>query len=212
MTSIRSLAREIGVAPSTVLRRINRGYDPRAAISAQAGTPCPAKSNPKPLDPGDVAAIERGIEERRPVEHIADDLGMGKGAVYRIADRAGLTIRNGPAPPSPRTLREAVQDMPVMAALEYALEAFEQVAGQTAADLALGLSLGLTQSQASIFGLLHRNLGQPVAHERIGMVTTFEETPCPGTIRAQISNMRVKLAGSYTINSVWGFGYQMEAV
>ena len=212
MTSIRSLAREIGVAPSTVLRRINRGYDPRAAISAQAGTPCPAKSNPKPLDPGDVAAIERGIEERRPVEHIADDLGMGKGAVYRIADRAGLTIRNGPPPPAPRTLREAVRGMSDKDALEYALEAYEQVAGQTDADLALGLSLGLTQAQAAIFGLLHRHLGSPVAHERLGAAATFEETPGPEVIQVQISKMRVKLAGRYTISSVWGFGYQMEAV
>lgn len=110
----------------------------------------------------------------------------------------------------PHTLRDAVQDMRPLDALEYALDAFEQVAGQTDADLALGLSLGLTPQQAAIFGLLHRDLGMPVGYERVHAVMDTADVKGFAASRVRVSYIRRKLAGRYTIKTVWGFGYQME--
>lgn len=115
-------------------------------------------------------------------------------------------IRNAP------TLREAVQDMPVLAALEHVLSAYETLSGQDAAILDECADLGLTPQQVIIFCLLRRRLGKLTLLDSIYCTcdAVRDQPVSDRTLSSHICMMRPKLAGRYIIRCASGRGYTME--
>ena len=127
MTSIRAIARELGVHPSTVMRRLNAGAGPRKARAAWAGAP-KASGHSAPIDPVDEATIRNGIAQGLKTIEIARELGVHRETVCRRAAKIGLDARRGQIERA-ASLRRAVQDMRLLEALTYALNAVEDLAG-----------------------------------------------------------------------------------
>lgn len=114
------------------------------------------------------------------------------------------------------TLRQAVQDMRPLEALEYALNAFEDLAGHLGESHLLEVGdVRLTRQQSQIFAVLHKNLGKAVS---LGGLLSVMSAGSPtsetsfGSLRAQIFFMRRKLAGHFTIQSIYNGGYSMKPV
>lgn len=145
---------------------------------------------------------------------IGRDLGVSPSSVYRAAKRHGITLSSGPGYSLPVSLREAVQDMRLREALEFALAAYEAAVGQDEKGTALAASLGLLGRQAQIFCLLHRRAGQIVTHERIlGVCSAISGPDRPmsrNSVGVQILHLRRKLAGQFTITTAYGLGYILE--
>ena len=115
---------------------------------------------------------------------------------------------------TPRTLREAVQDMKPLDALEYALTAYEDIAGEESAATAAGRRTGLSPVQGLMFLAMQQRMGQVVTLEALASIQQSaregEEPAGDGVTRTQISYMRDRLLGRFTITSVRGQGYMME--
>ncbi len=166
-----------------------------------------------PRNQVDPEAVRQGIEDGQSCRQIARDLGTSYMTIYRVADKAGLQPRRGLVLP-PMTLRQAVQDMSVTEALEYALSAYEAISGQDCETRRLAPD-SLTSQQTLIFGVLYRRLGIFVTSEALisAMDTAAADvTSSTNVLAVQVSKMRPKLAGKYTIASAWGVGYKMEKV
>lgn len=99
-------------------------------------------------------------------------------------------------------------------ALEHALNAYEDLAGQLAeSPLAEVGDVRLTKQQSQIFAVLHNNLGKAVS---LGGLLSVMSAGSPtsdtsiGSLRAQIFYMRQKLAGQFTIQTIYNGGYSMK--
>lgn len=164
-----------------------------------------------PRNRTDPEAVRQGIADGRSCRQIARDLGTSYMTIYRTADKVGVQARRGKVL-SPMTLRHAVEDMRPADALEYALAAYEDLAGQVGDPPALA-PVPLSPQQATIFALLHRCLGQTV---RFGAILAVVDaaagsvTASPPTLKVQITHLRNRLAGHFTITNVWGVGYRMD--
>lgn len=204
MTSIRAIARELGVHPSTVFRRIRAGADPRKPRSPRSG---------KPLDPVSEATIRNGLAEGLKTIEIARELGVCQTTVCNRAAKIGLNARRGRIEHA-ATLRRAVQDMRPLEALEYALNAYEELAGGLSErPMAQIGNLRLTKQQSQIFDILHNRIGTAVSLNGLLSVMTAGSPTSEagaGSLRVQIGRMREKLAGHYTIQTIYGGGYLME--
>lgn len=162
----------------------------------------------------DPELIRQGIAEGRKVTEIAEDLGVSRASVYRAADKADLPVRRGRV--SYRgSMRNAVQGMKPMDALEHVLGAYEDLSGQIDQPPADVGGVYLTPDQSLIFALMVRHLGSLITHDAMLSVLDLcqdREVQKPKNVLAvQISQMRAKLAGQYDIKTVWGRGYMMEA-
>lgn len=206
MTTLRALARELGVHPSTVMRRIKAGVDPCIARS-----PLAVRS----IDPVSEATIRNGLAEGLKTIEIARELGVCQTTVCNRAAKIGLNARRGRIE-HPKTLRRAVQDMRPLEALEYALNAYEDLAGALdEKPMAQVGNVRLTKQQSQIFDILHNRLGTAVSISGLLSVMTAGSPTSEagaGSLRAQISHMRKKMAGCYTIKTVYSGGYIMERV
>lgn len=204
--SLRAIARELGVHPSTVMRRIKAGADPRIARSPLAG---------RGIDPDDEATIRNGLADGLKTIEIARELGVSPTTVCRRAEKIGLNARRGRIE-HPVTLRRAVQDMRPLDALEYALNAYEELAGAlNEKPMAEIGDVRLTKQQTQIFGILHNRIGTAVSLNGLLSVMTAGSPTSEASVaslRAQIFHMRKKLAGCYTIETVYSGGYILERV
>lgn len=210
---VREIAREIGVAPSTVSRRIRTGRCPYTGAQVSLRTPlmiAPRRAAGAAPDP---ESIRVRAEVGMAPTAISRDLACSTSQVYRVADRCGISIRRGGVP-RPWQLRAAIEDMTAAEALEVALEAFEAAVGQDEAGNELAASLGLRGRQAQIFCLLHRRSGQFVDCERILNICSASSDPDRPMSRenlgVQIYKLRRKLAGRYTITNARTQGYILE--
>lgn len=206
MTSLRALALEIGVHPSTVMRRIKAGVDPRKPRSPRSG---------KPLDPVSEATIRNGLADGLKTIEIARELGVCQTTVCNRAAKIGLNARRGRIEHA-ATLRRAVQDMRPLDALEYALNAYEDLAGALD-EKPMGEigSVRLTKQQSQIFDILHNRIGTAVSLNGLLSVMTAGSPTSEagvGSLRVQIGRMREKLAGHFTIKTIHGGGYILERV
>lgn len=212
---IRALAREIGVHPSTVLRRLRRGACPRTGKRDPDQKPQPAaattpRPKPVPLDP---AALVARVNAGERVRDIARDLGCSPIRLYRAADKHGIAIRGGVAP-APNSIRRAIEDMRPSEALEFVLEAYENAVGYDAATFKEAFEIGATASETEIFCLLHRHLGRAVHTETILAVCNAHRPSArqigEKTIAVYVSILRRKARGRFTIKNIHSIGYKME--
>ena len=212
---IRALAREIGVHPSTVLRRLRRGACPRTGKRDPDQKPQPAaattpRPKPVPLDP---AALVARVNAGERVRDIARDLGCSAVRLYRAADKHGIAIRGGVAP-APNSIRRAIEDMRPAEALEFVLEAYENAVGNDAETLRTAFDLGATPSEAEIFCLLHGRLGHVVYSETILAVCNAHRPPNRqignDAVAVYVSILRRKARGRFTIKNIHSIGYKME--
>lgn len=205
---VRQIARQVGVAPSTVSRRMKAGRCPWTGLGL-----APAPPSPPPAPPPDPEAIRVRAAAGLAPTAISRDLGCTPRQVYRTADRHGIAVRGGGVP-TPWQLRAAIENMTAAEALEVALEAFEAAVGQDDAGSDLAASLGLCGRQAQIFCLLHRRAGQIVDPERIlGVCSAASDPDRPMSrenLGVQIHKLRRKLAGRYTITNARSQGYILE--
>ena len=212
MTSMNQIAREIGVHRSTVMRRIRRGADPFEG-SAHAGVP-KRSGRSVPVDPVDADVIRNGVASGLTNAEIAREMGVSRMTVYRRGDKIGIDMRRG-FHHQADTLRRAVQEMSRDEAIEYLLEVVEQIVAQ---DEPLQRRVGdatLTPQQAIIFAILKRYLGEEVSRERIWHAIAAgrpDTGPDIKSVDVQICVMRKLLHGQYRIETIWAFGYRMEAV
>lgn len=207
MTGIRQIARELGVHPSTVSRRVKAGKDPRAPHKL-AGVPRPTG---KPRYPGLAEQIAVRAAAGMGGDRIAADLGIARRqTIYDVARREGIQLPGQTYPAE--SLRRAIQDMKPADALEIVLEAYEQAIGFDAERQADLMARGLTNDQALIMMALegrgictYDHLASAVSHARIEPTT--EEA-----IKAQVCLMRAKIQDwPVRIETVWGFGYRLVA-
>lgn len=168
--------------------------------------------------PIDLEEVRQRVSQGENSRAIAAEVGATSAAVYRLCDRAGIPIRGRRVPNrTHENIDTAIADMRPTEALEYVLEAFKQQTGQDDETLAYAASLGLTQGEGMVFGLLYRNMSHVVPIQRI---VNFLDVSQPGktdryTLRMVwvfIRKLRVKLAGRYTIRTARGHGYILEAV
>ena len=223
MTSIRQIAREIGVHPSTVMRRLAAGCDPRQKRERQRADPSekPKRKRQPKGEPAfryvtiDLGEVRQRIADGRPAASIAAEIGPSRGTIYNLCDRAGIPIRGRRVPNrTHESIDTAIADMRPTEALEYVLEAFKQQTGQDDETLAYATSLGLTPSEAMVFGMLYRNLGHMVPLPRL---IAFMDASQQGKkdrdtlilLRVHIRRLRSKLEGKYTIQTAYGHGYMM---
>lgn len=113
------------------------------------------------------------------------------------------------------TLRETVMAMPESERLEYALACWEMMTGE---DEPLPMTVdgvALTEQQARIFAMLQRGSGHAVSIDRlVAMINASRpdaDTTANGVI-TQISLMRRRLHGKYTIRNRYFEGYTLERV
>lgn len=212
MTSIRQIAREIGVHPSTVMRRLDAGADPRMARASWEKKP-KGSGHAAPIDLVDEATIRNGIADGLKTIEIARELGVSPQTVCRRATKMGLDARRGRIEHA-ATLRRAVQDMRPVEALEYALNAYEELAGglseRPRAEIG---AVRLTKQQSQIFDILHNRIGMAVSLNGLLSVMTAGSPTSDASVvslRAQVCHMRKKLAGHFTIQTIYGGGYLME--
>ena len=214
MTSMNRIAQEIGVHRSTVMLRIDAGADPRKARSERAGKP-KASGHGAPIDPVDEATIRNGIAQGLKTIEIARELGVSPQTVCRRAAKLGLDARRGRIEYA-ATLRRAVQDMRPIEALEYALNAYEELAGGLSErPMAEIGDVRLTKQQSQIFAILHNNIGIAVSLNGLLSVMTAGSPTSEASVaslRAQICHMRKKMVGRYTIETVYSGGYILEPV
>lgn len=161
----------------------------------------------------DLAEVRQRVTDGASSRAIAADIGASPAAVYRLCDREGIPIR-GRRVRTHQSIDSAIENMRPTEALAYVLEAFKHQTGQDDETLAYAASLGLTPSEAMIFGMLYRNLDHMVPLSRL---VSFMDTSQPGKadrdttvlLRVYICRLRGKLAGKYTVRKLHGHGYVM---
>lgn len=161
----------------------------------------------------DLAEVRQRIADGADSRAIAADVGTTHRSIYRLCDREGIPIR-GRRVRTHQSIDSAIADMRPAEALAYVLEAFKQQTGQDDEALDYAASLGLTPSEAMVFGMLYRNLGHMVATARLvafldASQTGKEDRDTPVLLRVYIRRMRVKLEGKYTVQTSYGLGYMM---
>ncbi|WP_176562655.1 helix-turn-helix domain-containing protein [Paracoccus liaowanqingii] len=119
------------------------------------------------------------------------------------------------AKPSPvKTLRNAIQDMRPLDALEYVLAIYEDVAGGEDEVAEASRAHKLTAAQAAVFVLLRRHLGEVVSLEALAAIQEAarpNQEACGSDVtRARMTELRKRLAGRYRIENVRGAGYVLQ--
>lgn len=163
--------------------------------------------------PVDMAEIQQRVADGESSRAIAADVGASSAAIYRLCDKAGIPIRGRRVYPR-ENIDSVIADMRPTEAMEYLLDAFKQVTGQDDETLELADYLGLTPTEAMIFGMLYRSIGRHVPTERVVAFldvsqTRNEDRNTLAVLRAYIPKMRKKLEGKYTITGHKGQGYMM---
>lgn len=205
MTSIRQIARDIGASPSTVSRAIRAGRDP-ATIKPRG------KSAPK-TDPGKVADIETLARQGLTSGQIADVMGMARRqTVTEIAARHGIVLqqrRQGLG-----TLRDQVQDMRPVDAVEHLLYILEEILGPDAEVAEAKDRLKMTPTTARIYCALRRAAPRAVSHAQVQLVATarYADPAAPTVVATHISRLRRVLPPDEAIRNVWGLGYKWEQI
>lgn len=161
----------------------------------------------------DLSEVRQRVADGADSRAIAAEVGASSAAIYRLCDKAGIPIR-GRRVHAHENIDSVIADMRPTEATEYLLEAFKQVTGQQDETLELADYLGLSPTEAMIFGLLYRSIGRHVPTER---VVAFLDVSQPnrdsrdtaGLLRVCVAHMRAKLHGKYTIKGRKGQGYMM---
>lgn len=165
--------------------------------------------------PIDLEEVRQRVSQGENSRAIAAEVGATYRSVYRLCDRAGIPIRGRRVPNrTHESIDTVIADMRPTEALEYVLEAFKQQTGQDDETLAYATSLGLTPSEAMVFGMLYRNLGHMVPLPRL---IAFMDASQQGKkdrdtlilLRVHIRRLRSKLEGKYTIQTAYAHGYMM---
>ena len=214
MTTLRQIAREVGVHPSTVMRRVRRGDDPAIAKHASAGASYPEREVVRPINPDLLAILERGLSDGSKTIEIAEDLGVSRATVYRMAVKAGLQAKRGKICYA-ETVRRAISDMTQGEAVDYLLEIIEQLIGQSDPIERDVCGVRLTAQQAIIFSMLNRNLNETVALDRLLTAINAGKHDARATgngVHVQICKIRRLLRDHYRIDTIWGLGFRMERI
>lgn len=166
--------------------------------------------------PIDLEEVRQRVADGASSREIAAEVGTTHASVYRLCDKAGISIRGRGIPKRPhQNIDTVIADMRPAEALEYVLEAFKQQTGQDDETLAYAASLGLTPSEAMVFGMLYRHLGHMVPLARL---IAFMDASQQGKkdrdtlilLRVHIRRLRSKLEGKYTIQTAYAHGYMMR--
>lgn len=206
--SLREIGKRLGINASTVLRNLRKPPKPPRPVKPKRG-----RGRPK-SPPSDhlVEAIRRGIDEHLGPTAIAEEIGMSAGMVYRIADHAGLPVRRGRVSPPP-SLRRLVQDMPMSEALEYVLEAYEQMLNVEDTRLMELVEAGLTHQQALIYALMEERKGHVVPFENLHVAASHlrPEPMSMNTLKVQVCHVR-KVIKDWPVEiiNIWGVGYCLK--
>lgn len=158
--------------------------------------------------PVDLFEVRQRVSDGADSRAIAAEVGASSAAIYQLCDKAGIPIR-GRRVSAHENIDSVIADMRPTEATEYLLEAFKQVTGQQDETLDLSDFLGLSPTEAMIFGLLYRSIGRHVPTER---VVAFLDVSQPGNedrntlnvLQAYIHRMRRKLEGNTRSRGVRG--------
>jgi DNA-binding response OmpR family regulator len=91
--------------------------------------------------------------------------------------------------------------------------AFDTVYGDTL--FVGGDEIHLTKTELDIFAMLRANIGQVVPKDRLRVfwaVSRVSEEHIDRNIPVQISHLRKKIRGHFTITGLQGHGYRMDAL
>lgn len=211
--SYRAIGEVLGVHKSTIMRRARIQGLVRGGRHRPRGYAIPAEEKLGMTTEQLAAEVQRGLAEHKGTSEIADDMGLSRKQVYRIASDANLALKTVRRVTGHATIRDYVQDMKPLAALEYVLEAYAQVSGEDRHRIMELVEKGLSSQQARIYQVLERHKGMPVAYERlITVVSHAQDKPTSDeSIKIQVHNIRNKIASWPTkIVTIWGMGYMLE--
>lgn len=146
---------------------------------------------------------------------IASAVGISETRVKRWAQKWGTPLSLRPVKPA--TLRKFIKSKKLSQsdALEYVLQAYENVTGQFDGCHTLSFqNLKLTQAELTVFGFLKENVGERVKKTTLldHYYSTIDEGDLPDVqiIDVLISKIRKKIKGSqFTIETIWGVGYRL---
>lgn len=161
----------------------------------------------------ELSEVRQRVSDGADSRAIAAEVGASSAAIYRLCDKAGIPIR-GRRVHAHENIDSLIADMRPTDATEYLVEAFKQVTGQQDETLELADLLGLSPTEAMIFGLLYRSVGRHVPTERVVALLDVsqpgnEDRNTLNVLQAYIHRMRRKLEGKYTMTGRKGQGYMM---
>lgn len=113
------------------------------------------------------------------------------------------------------SLREKVQDMLPLEALEVVLQAWEDLTGQDSERIAELADRGFYPSEAALYALLSKNFGRTVSYDRIFSVlsTSAGEFIGEKNLQVRVHALRRRLVGSgEEIVTITKVGYRLQAV
>lgn len=211
-------ARRCGVSRVTIWRRLNGRSAPGSKAAREASArqlqDCAAERAERLRDARE--ARRRAVWHRTKAgwgaSEIAADLGCSTATIYTDRRAMGAVAQ---FVPRRQSIAVIVADMKPLDAVNYLIEAYDNLAGNVdpAADAAF--AVGLTGAQARVFSLLLRNQGKVVHFSAIAdALDAASASGVPNsreTIRVYITKMRKRMAGSpYRIVNVWGHGYRLD--
>lgn len=165
------------------------------------------------MTPEQLELVRLGAEQGMSVSQIAELSGATRSAVYHHAGRHRIKVRNGHKVKE-TSIREVIKDMRVSDALEYVLDAYEDLLGYSKHVYELGIKLGLTGQECIVFALLHSRAGTVV---RIDALLSALDHARDGEIEGELGLLRIllvrirkKVKGEFEIRSVSGVGYVLE--
>ena len=158
--------------------------------------------------------LKRMVEAGMSTTDIARSMGVSTMTIYRAGDKLGVPMRRGRLF-ARKSIRDAVQDMKPMEAVEYLIEAYEVLSGECATrEDEVATLYKLSPFNAKIFTILESHLGEPVRMEFIAVVMSQQRLSTQpildwdARIRVAISQTRRKLkdAGAPFVIKLAGTG------
>lgn len=146
------------------------------------------------------------IDTAPTLAQLADDMGISTVAVRNRIHRGTLDVKIKHE--CEKDYRDHVQDMSQCEAVEYLLNCIDVLTRPCTATPAVD---GLTFREARIFHALANAPGKQLSHSRLMDAVYFDEpgeAPSQEVLRVFINRMRNKGA---PIETIWGFGYKLEA-
>lgn len=204
MTSIRQIAREVGVHPSTVLRRMRKGLDPRLEPMRE-----PARKIQKaPADA--IAHIRRMAGDGESRAAIAEDLGASSHSLDSFAKRHGLDLDRLPRM-GLRGIRTQIQGMRPAEAQEHLLYVLELLLGTPADIIDAKRQLGVSTQAAKLYVALSKACPRALSYEAMMQSISIDavEPATKGTLAVVLVRLRRALPENETIETVWGVGYRL---
>lgn len=196
------IARRLGVHRSTVMRRLRQG---RSLDDLKPGNPRPEKQGSK-IDRELLETLARSGMTRN---EIAEEIGVGPTTIGVAAAKHGIKLFTKAG--RIKTIKDNVQDMKAVDAVEYLLHIVEELIGGDD-DFDACVEAGMPSPLIKTYLALKKASPRTLTHEQLLVIASADSANLAlvGIVKTKISQLRKVLGPDETIHTVWGVGYRME--